>query len=108
VAARCFHAQPWSKSNDLQLDLLEAAAVAEAVSPPPTATSITAGQPSMLALISLYADPNNPRTGVPEAELDELAEDIWQHGILQAIVVHPADAEGRYRIHFGAKRWRAA
>ncbi len=27
---------------------------------------------------------------------------------LQAIVVHPADAVGRYRIHFGAKRLRAA
>ena len=29
-------------------------------------------------------------------------------GILQPIVVHPANAHGRYRVHFGAKRWRAA
>jgi ParB/RepB/Spo0J family partition protein len=42
------------------------------------------------------------------AELDELADDIRQHGILQPIVVHPADSQGRYRIHFGAKRLRAA
>jgi hypothetical protein len=62
----------------------------------------------MLLVTSLDEDPSNPRTEVPEAELDELAEDIRQHGILQAIVVHPADAAGRHLIHFGAKRWRAA
>ena len=51
---------------------------------------------------------NNPRTEFPDAELDELADDIRQYGILQAIVVHPADEEGAYRIHFGAMRLRAA
>jgi ParB family transcriptional regulator, chromosome partitioning protein len=56
----------------------------------------------------LCEDPNNPRTEFPEGEMNELAEDIRQHGVLQPIVVHPADAAGRYRIHFGAKRWRAA
>ena len=44
----------------------------------------------------------------PKPELEELTEDVRQHGILQAIVVHPADADGRYRIHFGAKRLHAA
>ena len=99
---------PWSKSNDLQLDLLEPADVAEAASPQSTATISTAGRSLMLAPASLHEDPNNPRTEIPEPELDELPEDIRQHGILQAIVVHPADAQGRYRIHLGAKRWRAA
>ena len=55
----------------------------------------------------LYEDANNPRTESLGADLDELAENIGQCGILQAIVVHPADAAGRYCIHFGAKRWRA-
>lgn len=45
---------------------------------------------------------------VPESQLDELADDIRASGILEAIVVHPADAAGRYRLHFGAKRLRAA
>jgi ParB family chromosome partitioning protein len=62
----------------------------------------------MVPVTRLYEDANNPRTEFPDAELDELAEDIRQHGILQPIVVHPADAQGRHRIHFGAKRWRAA
>lgn len=53
-------------------------------------------------------DPNNPRTDFPESEIAELADDIRERGILEPIVVHPADAAGRYRIHFGAMRCRAA
>jgi ParB family chromosome partitioning protein len=66
------------------------------------------GRPLIVPLGLLDEDPNNPRTEFPEAELDELADDIRQRGILQPIVVRPADARGRYRIHFGAKRYRAA
>jgi ParB family chromosome partitioning protein len=62
----------------------------------------------LVATSALDEDPNNPRTEVSEAELAELTEDIRQRGILQPIVVHPADGAGRYRIHFGAQRWRAA
>lgn len=72
--------------------------------PLPTPT----GEPLLIPLSALCEDPDNPRTEFPQAELQELAEDIRQHGILQPIVVQPADAEGRYRIHFGAKRFRAA
>lgn len=68
----------------------------------------TTGEPLLIPLSALCEDPDNPRTEFPPAELQELAEDIRQHGILQPIVVQPADAEGRYRIHFGAKRFRAA
>jgi hypothetical protein len=73
-----------------------------------TTASIVTGKPLMVPVTSLCEDPNNPRTEFPDAELDELAQSIRQHGILQAIVVHPSDAQGRYRIHFGAKRFRAA
>jgi ParB family chromosome partitioning protein len=61
-----------------------------------------------VAISLLYEDADNPRTEFPDAEIDELADDIRRHGILQPMVVHPADVQGRYRIHFGAKRWRAA
>ena len=109
---------PWSKSKPLQLDLLNPAPVAErdgdataVVDGKPTqhaTTSVFIGQPLTAPTTSLFEDPNNPRTEFPEAELEELAEDIRQHGILQPIVVHPIDALGRHQIHFGAKRWRAA
>lgn len=62
------------------------------------------GEPLLVPLSALCEDPDNPRTEFPSAELQELAEDIRQHGILQPIVVQPVDADGRYRIHFGAKR----
>jgi len=99
---------PWSKSGNLQLDLLDAPAAPEAPPAPPAAPGASARTASMVPTARLYEDVNNPRTEVPDIELDELAEDIRQHGILQPIVVHPADAEGRHQIHFGAKRWRAA
>ena len=61
-----------------------------------------------MPITSIDEDPNNPRTTFPDTEIDELADDMRQHGILQPLTVHPADAQGHYRIHFGAKRWRAA
>jgi len=68
----------------------------------------TTGEPLVVSIDLLDEDSDNPRTEFPDAELDELAEDIRQHGVLQPIVVHPADSGGRHRIHFGAKRLRAA
>ncbi len=119
---------PWDRSKPPQLDLLEPdeplpvseapakAAVTETESPPEEVPSMPAveppmtpiGQPLLVPLSALCEDPDNPRTEFPQAELQELAEDIRQHGILQPIVVQPADTDGRFRIHFGAKRFRAA
>ena len=70
--------------------------------------ALSAGRPLLVPLDRLAEDPNNPRTEFPEAEIDELAESIGQYGVLQPLVVGPADATGRYSIHHGAKRSRAA
>jgi len=114
---------PWSKSKAEQLELLNAEphAPRDADHQPvlhdrstrSTTSSARAaeshdGRPLLVPLDRVNEDPNNPRTEFPEAELDELAEDVRRHGILQPIVVHPADEQGRHRIHFGSKRWRAA
>jgi ParB family chromosome partitioning protein len=64
--------------------------------------------PLAVPIEALDEDPNNPRTEFPESELAELAQDIAERGVLQPIVVELVDATGRYRIRFGAKRWRAA
>jgi ParB family transcriptional regulator, chromosome partitioning protein len=90
--------------------------MADAAPPPREVPSVASAEPSplptgeplLVPLSALCEDPDNPRTEFPSAELQELAEDIRQRGILQPIVVQSADAEGRYRIHFGAKRFRAA
>ena len=109
---------PYSNSKPIQLDLLssvpateehsEGAAVICCGSSQPAQTNVSSGRPLIVATTSLFEDPNNPRTEFPTVELEELAEDIRQQGVLQPIVVHPVDAQGRYQIHFGAKRWRAA
>lgn len=103
----------WNKTKDVQLDLLEGAPspvapTAGAKLPITTSQRVVPSAPQLLPIAALCEDPTNPRTEFPGAELEELAEDIRQHGILQPIVVHPADEQGQHRIHFGAKRWRAA
>jgi ParB family chromosome partitioning protein len=113
---------PWHKGPAQQLDLLsldapsqttapdEATARLEPVEPKqsPSTKTATRGVPLSVPVTSINEDPNNPRTEFPGAEIDELADDIRQRGILQPLVVHPADTWGRYRLHFGAKRLRAA
>jgi len=118
----------WKKASDNQLELLgvetlmpAAPCIDKQVSgrerhrdnaliarPKPAVVIAGTGQPLLVSISSLDENTANPRTEFPEAELAELAEDIRQHGVLQPIVVHPADEQGRHRIHFGAKRWRAA
>ena len=125
---------PWHKSKDLQLDLLDAEPEADAdadadapdrladgaphadaaaplqvpVLPAASEPGIPDGRPMLVAVTLLHEDANNPRTQFPEAALEELAADIQQRGILQPLVVHPAESDGRHRVHFGAKRLRAA
>jgi ParB family transcriptional regulator, chromosome partitioning protein len=114
---------PWSKSKAEQLELLDDEHAAprdtdrqpaphdravRSITSSTRAASSHDGRPLLVPVDRVDEDPNNPRTEFTDAEIDELAEDIRQHGILQPLVVHPADATGRYRIHFGAMRYRAA
>lgn len=52
-------------------------------------------------------DRNQPRSDFDEERLNELAENIRQHGVLQPILVRPF-GEDRYMIVAGERRWRAA
>ncbi len=69
---------------------------------------IATGAPLMVAIDRLDEDRDNPRTEFPAHELEELAADITERGILQPIVVETLDLDGRCLIRFGAKRFRAA
>jgi ParB family chromosome partitioning protein len=51
--------------------------------------------------------PKNPRRYFDEAELQDLAGSIRQHGIVQPVVVRTIGAD-RYEIIAGERRWRAA
>jgi ParB family transcriptional regulator, chromosome partitioning protein len=57
----------------------------------------------------LKANPRNPRRAFSESELQELADSIRQHGVIQPIAVRPLKGTpDRYEIIAGERRWRAA
>lgn len=55
----------------------------------------------------LFPDPDNVRRDIDEATIDEMAGTIQSRGQLQPVTVAPKDEDGRYRIQFGERRWRA-
>jgi ParB family chromosome partitioning protein len=105
---------PWQKVEATQqLDLLgdPAAPKASATTarPRPSHSPQDAtGVPRMVPPSQVDEDPENPRSEFPEEKVDELADDIRQRGLLEPLVVHPANERGRYLLHFGAMRLRAS
>lgn len=59
-----------------------------------------------LQLSKISPDPNQPRRNFDELALEEMAESIKQHGVVQPIVVTPA-GDG-YQIVAGERRYRAS
>ena len=57
---------------------------------------------------SVTPDPEQPRREFDRAALEELAESIAQHGILEPLIVRPGTAQGTYIIVAGERRYRAA
>nr|WP_246580654.1 ParB/RepB/Spo0J family partition protein [Deinococcus aestuarii] len=71
---------------------------AELVKIPPTEQT--------LAVSALRPGPGQPRRVFGEEGLRELAESLREHGVLQPLLVRPA--EGGHEIVAGERRWRAA
>jgi len=59
-----------------------------------------------LPIDEIRPNPLQPRRHFAQAGLEELAESIRTHGLLQPVVVAPA-AEGGYHLIAGERRWRA-
>lgn len=72
----------------------------------PEALEPKAGVPQEIPLEALRPNPYQPRRRETEEGLEELADSIRRHGILQPILVRPV-ADG-YQIVAGERRWRAA
>lgn len=65
----------------------------------------------LLRLAQISPDPRQPRRRFSEGPLEELAQSISEHGVLQPILVRPdgdADSADRFIIVAGERRWRAA
>lgn len=60
-----------------------------------------------LPIAKLEPRPDQPRQIFDEEKLEELAQSIREHGVLQPVTVRAAD-QGYYQIVAGERRWRAA
>lgn len=78
--------------------------------PPPRASSALGGALTAalceLSIGDISPNPHQPRVHFDEETLGELAASIMQLGVLQPVLVRPAD--GRYELIAGERRWRAA
>lgn len=57
---------------------------------------------------AISPNPYQPRTGLDQAKLQQLAESIRLHGVIQPLVVRRAAERDRYELIAGERRWRAA
>lgn len=65
------------------------------------------GAPARLPVTKVEPRPDQPRKEFDEAALEELAESIRSHGLIQPVVVRPLLGD-YYQIVAGERRWRAA
>ena len=73
----------------------------------PTASAASDHGPRGIPIDLVQRNPGQPRKHFDEGELNDLANSIRAHGVLQPILVRPI-AGGRYEIVAGERRWRAA
>ena len=73
-----------------------------ASTPPPA----TAKAPNEVPVGKILPGAMQPRNGMDDDSLNELAESIRENGIMQPLVVRPR--EGGYELIAGERRWRAA
>lgn len=62
---------------------------------------------SVVALERIVPNPEQPRQRFQDDTLQELADSIRQHGVLQPLLVTPL-ADGRFLLVAGERRWRAS
>jgi ParB family chromosome partitioning protein len=73
---------------------------------PPEARAAETHKPSEVDIDLLRPNPRQPRMQIDEPRLDELAQSIRSHGVIQPILVRRA--ENHFEIVAGERRWRAA
>jgi ParB family chromosome partitioning protein len=74
--------------------------------PPPRERAADPARPTELDIDLLTPNPDQPRLQMDDLKLEELAQSIRSHGVIQPILVRRVD--DRYEIVAGERRWRAA
>lgn len=73
---------------------------------PKTPPAGSAGGPIFIPVERVHPNPNQPRQFMDDEKLEELADSIREHGIIQPIMVTMVD--NKYQIVAGERRWRAS
>lgn len=67
------------------------------------------GTPAGIPIDLIRPNPGQPRQSFREADLQELAASIREHGIIQPVILRPdPQKDGSFQIVAGERRWRAA
>lgn len=69
--------------------------------------SIDSDSITEIKLINIEPNPDQPRKAFNDESLEELADSIRQHGVINPILVHESQ-NGYYMIIAGERRWRAS
>lgn len=96
--------------NGLELDLsgLESGFSDLLKSSEPQAAKAGSGEPIQFNIADIEEDPNQPRQSFDEEALAELADSIRADKVRVPISVKPKNADGKYIINHGARRYRAS
>jgi ParB family chromosome partitioning protein len=57
---------------------------------------------------AIRPNPRQPRANIDSEQLSDLTESIRTHGVIQPLIVLPADSKGRYMLIAGERRLRAS
>ncbi len=88
--------------------LLGGAATAVKAQPAVESSNSEDGELRMISVDLLQRGRYQPRTGMNNEALEELANSIRAQGVVQPIVVRELEQQGHYEIIAGERRWRAA
>jgi ParB family chromosome partitioning protein len=61
-----------------------------------------------VAIDAISPNPWQPRSTMDPHDLEELAQSIRTHGVMQPLVVTSSDEDGKYTLIAGERRWRAS
>ncbi|MES1202743.1 MAG: ParB/RepB/Spo0J family partition protein [Pseudomonadota bacterium] len=83
--------------------------ILDSIAPGATVAMTPEPGPRLIPIELIQRNPSQPRQHFDEAELQDLADSIRRHGVLQPILVRPISGSAeRYEIVAGERRWRAA
>ncbi|HEY58871.1 MAG TPA: ParB/RepB/Spo0J family partition protein [Anaerolineae bacterium] len=70
--------------------------------------SASGGGVQYVPIHAIRPNPRQPRSHLDEEKLEELAQSIREHGVLQPLIVTQGESPGQYLLIAGERRWRAA